>query len=185
MANENFERALENWIDDNDPHLAVLNRAELRETAAYRHFADLWFQSRSVENRKKAAAEAAETRANNKAKGISQVNLRGSTKQKKWASEIRGNFLADYAGRHPVAAQIATESETQAKFWIDNRSSLGAVAFRIEDLCAAIDEATGRYNAHLDAIGIEPGQSFTLDDEARRLVADIRAANAALNRYLA
>ncbi len=105
-------------------------------------------------------------------------------KQKRWASEIRGEFVSKYGSSCPVAALVALERQTSAKFWIENRGNLYEVADRIETLASAADKAAGDYDAYLDILGIEPGQSFTLADEASRLVDELRAANAAFNRCL-
>ena len=67
------------------------------------------------------AGEAAKTRAKNAAKGISQVGLTGSTKQKRWASELRGAMLKD-AGDDTLFAALVTAA-TSARFWIENRKT--------------------------------------------------------------
>ena len=179
-----FNEALDNWIDDLHTELAILDRAALRETDAYKQFAAAWFRARSNENRRKGALAAAQTRSKNKSKGITQKNIKGTTKQKKWASEIRGRFLSAYSAGFPVAAHVASDMQTSASLWIENRDDLGSVASRIENLCADCDAAAGAYDAHLAGLGVRPGERVVLDDEGRRLAAELRAANGALAAFI-
>ncbi len=48
----------------------MLSAAELRETDVYRDFARAWYRGRLAANRKDGAITTTETRAKNKAKGI-------------------------------------------------------------------------------------------------------------------
>lgn len=86
-------------------------------------------------SRSEAAATAAKTRAANAKKGISQKNLTGSTKQKRWASEIRGSMIGGFSEENQ---KFLMEEKIHAKFWIEHRNVPSrALSEKLDELWAA------------------------------------------------
>jgi hypothetical protein len=85
------------------------------------------------------AGRRAETRAANAAKGISQVGLKGSARQKQWVAQIRGAMQRAAGDDAGFAAVL--EGAHQAAFWIDNRKVSWA------DLSARFAKAKARNDA--------------------------------------
>jgi hypothetical protein len=89
--------------------------------------------------RAEGGRKAAETRAANAAKGISQVGLKGSARQKQWVAQIRGAMQRAAGDDAGFAAVL--EGAHQAAFWIDNRKVSWA------DLSARFAKAKARNDA--------------------------------------
>lgn len=152
------------WIDDTCPHLNNLPFEELRHQPELAVF----FQGRSAEriaaDRQAAAVKAAATRAKNRRAGITQKNILGSTKQKRWASEIRGNFVRRFQSDRPEVVDYVLENKTSSRTWIEGRHNLDGIAHRIGKALDAAHKAFADIDAYFDEKGIKPGDAYHTSD---------------------
>ncbi|ACS39669.1 MULTISPECIES: hypothetical protein [Methylorubrum] len=110
------------------------------------------------------AAKAAQTRAKNAEKGITQVGLKGSTKQKRWASELRGAMLKAAGGDAGFASLV--EHATASRFWIDNRKvPWSTLVARFLAVKAETDAAAAEAQEIMSrpSYGVDPGNVRRLD----------------------
>lgn len=110
------------------------------------------------------AGEGAKTRAKNAAKGITQVGLKGSTKQKRWASELRGAMLKSAIDDAGFASLV--EHATASRFWIDNRKAAwSALVARFLAVKAETDAAAAEAKEIMSrpSYGVDPSNVRRLD----------------------
>lgn len=177
-----FWNDLENWMDDNDPHMSGISRSELVKTGYFKEYVNSYKRSEKTKSAKEAGAKAATTREKNAKLGINQKNLRGSTKQKKWASEIRGTFIQLYSESYPYAVRFAVDNSSSSKIWIENRNDLLSLVKKIDAALTEAGEASSALNAAFDAAGVGAGKGFNTADHPELLepLRKQREANKAL-----
>ena len=178
MTDDDWKHPIYEWLDDNDPHLSSMTLSELMRDPRTKHYFD------AKPAKKTSAGAGARTRKINAEKGITQKNLRGSSKQKKWASEIRGSFIKLYEASHPRSVSLAKNWETASSFWIEKRNSLSDVAHIIESKLKAIDDASVKLDAEFEKAGVAQGQSYTATGELKAALDAQRQAQRDLQRYV-
>lgn len=181
---DRFEHPVYDWIDDNAPHLNLLTFSELRVHPETREIFER-LEKDEIEKAKAAAAKkAADTRRKNAKTGITQKNIKGSTKQKKWASEIRGEFVKRFSDTHKNAVNIALNFETAASRWIEKRNSLVAFADGMERHLKSVNEAAEKLDAEFASRGITPGSRFDVDDDLQVFISENEKATAEMWAYI-
>lgn len=104
-----------------------------------------WKKLGRSDNRAAGAAKAVKTRAKNEVLGISQKNLTGSTKQKRWASEIRGKLIGQFS---PGNQKFLMNNKIHSSFWINYRDvPVVRIDARLDKVYAALIEAINARDA--------------------------------------
>jgi hypothetical protein len=162
-----------NWDDDeNDTPVARLMREMADDIAPHLNgMPDGAPEVRQLRNdcerslctaSRRAPGDAAETRKKNTARGINQKGLTGSTKQKRWASEIRGKMISAPTGDDDFSAVV--RNATAARFWIDNRNiAWNDLARRYIRLVTTNNAAVEAANAIGVTRGLSAGERATFD----------------------
>lgn len=127
--------------------------------------------------RAQGAVDGAKTRTKNAAKGISQVGLKGSTKQKRWASELRGAMLKDAGDDARFAALV--EAATSARFWIENRKVPWQTLVTSYEAIKAVTDA-----AAAEAMSIMGTPGYGSDARNVRRLDELYAIQGKLDRFL-
>lgn len=142
-----------------------------------------WLKARAEAGRvtrSEAAQTAAKTRATNAKKGISQKNLTGSTKQKRWASEVRGSMIGGFSEEN---REIMMDQPTAASFWIENRNADASyLSSKLDELRAACEIADAAAYVYRQKHQTENGVVVTVEYNNLRNAS--RDAHNALARFL-
>lgn len=175
VPREGQDKAFDEWAYDVEVDLVGVP-GELTDDPAKR--AELYLdylEQQSTARRRKGAAAGAKTRAKNEAKGISQKGLTGSTKQKRWASEIRGTKLSGFSAENQT---FFAENDVAASFWIEYRDiSASRISAVMDRIYAEMKEAIRIRVAYAEANATPHGVPVNRD--YREL---LDAAQAATNR---
>ena len=94
--------------------IELVGKKSYKEWRAKQYFSDVCPECRQKEQEKRAK-EVAEQ--------YDMPGLSGTDKQIAWANAIRADFL-DYCEKHELVAEPLINTETGAKFWIDNRDHI-------------------------------------------------------------
>jgi hypothetical protein len=147
------DAAFDEWLYDVEVDTTGVE-GEMSDTPQKRARLYLDFlDAQKTANRKKGAAAAVKTKAKNEAKGIDQKGLTGSTKQKRWASEIRAQMLPGFSDEN---RRYLEENGSSCSFWIENRNLSGS------RLSAMMDEM----RAKTQAVLVQPTNSVDSHQKA-------------------
>jgi hypothetical protein len=160
--------AIREWEDDNGwEHGTIADDPEAR-----REFLKTWKPPRESNG-----GDGAKTRARNAAKGVSQKNLTGSTKQKRWATDLRAEKLKAMS---EADAKMFYDYVGAAKFWIENRHRSAA---EIVERLGVLTKKRDAIAQQLRDSGFDPNANLT--PAQADLVDSYNAANNRVSRFLA
>ncbi|UVF18480.1 hypothetical protein HPT29_018585 [Microvirga terrae] len=144
-------------------------------------------ESIKAENRSEGAQKAAKTRIRNAERGISQVGLKGTSKQKQWAAELRMKLTA---GLSDEDRELLYDRVAHATWWTDRRDLLNdftrvdrisAHARNYRKKLAVIEAARAGLKAAVEKAGYQDGQ--ILPWPVNEAITAFNAATAAARKY--
>jgi len=181
VPREGDDEEFDDWADGVESDLVGVYGALVHDPDERALLYLAYLEEKKGNNRRKGAKAGVKTRAKNEAKGISQKGLTGSTKQKRWASEIRGPKLTAFSEEN---RKFFEENEVHAGFWIAYRDvPAGVISSAMDRIYAELQDAIRARVAYAEANATPQGVLVT--PEYSRLHDAVMKANSRWHKLLA